>query len=179
MVILRGSIATPDDIGHLSAYIFNLTDEPGSATSKNFLSLFNPSDSGMLVLIHSIEVECFATSTTSSVNSMCVYRTTAASGGTLAAASGVNRFSTDMPDPAGQVRYGSPTVTIDPVFSRVVASWAPPVGGSGQGSSPTVHADTPSKHFTCLPGQGIAFNVSAGDTNNRWKINVVWEEQDV
>lgn len=176
MAVSRGTLTFNGDPGNLSAYSFNLTDEPGAATSKNFLSLFNPVGSLFNVLIHEVEVETYSTGSSSSVNSMCIYRVTSASAGTLVTASQVNRFITTMPNPAGLVRYGNPTVTIDPAYPLVVASWAPPSAGTGRGVSPTVHADIPTKHFTCAPGQGIVFNTTAGDTVDRWKVNVTWEE---
>ena len=154
-------------------YFHTILDAPGVAGANNFLSIFNPAGSGKAVVFLTAEVRPYAAAATSVATSITAFRTTAASGGTLIAASDIHRFVTYWPDPVAVVRTGNPSVT---TVGIPINAFPPPVSsGAGVGSAGTSAAPGVGA-FTCLPGEGLVSTTSSGDTDQRWDITLTWAE---
>lgn len=154
-------------------YIHTIYDVPGVVAPNNFLSVFNPSGSGKNVIFYQAEIASYSNGATAVGVSMTATRITAASGGTLVAASNVARFATAWANPVAEVRTGNPTVTTS---GLTLNAWVPPLS-TGVGAGSTAYTTPPpGAGFVCTPGQGIVFNTQSGDTDQAWKINVVWAE---
>lgn len=161
------------DPSFLGVYIHDIHDIASTVAAKNFLSLFNPSGSGRQIVVVGVSISDYSVNSVTGSTSMEVWRTTAASAGTLVAAANVNRFVTTMANPLAEVRTGNPTVTLagtDPLVAF------PPAQGTGA-QPPTVVSPTPGAAFIILPGQGVVFVQNAGDVDERWNIQIVWAEK--
>jgi hypothetical protein len=155
-------------------YLHGMADVPGVVTANNFLSIFNPVGSGKTVIFYQLILTPWATGAATVTTSMNIFRTTAASAGTLIAASAVNRFVTTDPSPVAQVRVGNPTVT---TVGTTLLGLPPAVttAGAGVGASNSV-AIPSGAGFICLPGEGVVYSTAAGDVDQLWNINVTWAE---
>lgn len=163
-------VMTPSLTG---VYVFNLPDVPAVVASNNYLSLFNPVGSGKTVVLLEGSLAAYVGGGSSNVEvSLQVLRVTAASAGTLQAASAICKFQTAYPNAVAEVRTGNPTVTvgapfvslppvIQPSTNNFVYQIRPPVGGGA---------------FTLVPGEGIVFRTTSGDTDEQYNINMVWGE---
>ena len=155
-------------------YLHGMSDVPGVAAANNFLSLFNPVGSGKTVILYQLILTPWATAGTSVATSMNIFRTTAASGGTLIAPSAVNRFLTTDSNPVMQVRTTNPTVT---ATGTTLLGLPPAITGAGAGVGAEASVSIPSgAGFVCLPGEGVVYSTAAGSVNQLWNINVTWAE---
>lgn len=155
-----------------AVYTFTLVDVPGVALANNYLSFFNPANSGRSAIALQLSIYCYATGTTSVAKSMLTKRITAASGGTLIAANTIGRFQTFYSDPILQVRIDNPTVTT----TGLVINAIPPVISVGVGVSSSVQSATAGSSFVYAPGEGGVLYTEAGDTDQVWTIQFVWSE---
>lgn len=169
-----GSITTSTAPENAKFYLHGMSDVPGVATANNFLSIFNPVGSGKTVIFYQLILTPGTSGATSVTNSMNIFRTTAASGGTQIAAANVNRFVTADGNPVAEVRVGNPTTTNVGTTLLGLPPGVDPVGVSS-GSSASV-AIPSGAGFVCLPGEGVVYNTAAGSTNQLWNINVTWAE---
>lgn len=154
-------------------YFYSLIDAPGVVAANNFISIFNPVGSGKTVSFFSIAVDSFASGSSGTAVSLKVDRITAASAGTLAPATDINKLLTTETNSIAQVRTGNPTTT---KVGTSLYSWPPPLStGSGAGSSIT--SSTPNgQGFFCFPGEGVVFSTSSGNTGQVWSIKATWAE---
>lgn len=154
-------------------YFYSLIDAPGVVAANNFMSIFNPVGSGKIISFFAIAVDSFASGASSTAVSLKVDRITAASAGTLASQSDINKLLTIQSDSITQVRTGNPTVT---KVGTSLYSWPPPLAtGTGVGS--TIVSSVPSgQGFFCFPGEGIVFNTPSGNTSQVWSIKATWAE---
>lgn len=156
-------------------YFHALVDLPGVVAATNHLSFFNPVGSGKISIAYQATILPWATGATSADASMTVTRTTAASAGTLVAASAVNRLVTTTPNPVTEVRTGNPTVTTS---GTALIGFPPALTTAASGvSSGDFTASPPGAGFVMLPGQGIVFSTALGDVDQRWDIQFIWAEQ--
>lgn len=154
-------------------YVYSLTDVPGVVAANTFVSFFNPAGSGKAFAALQVLIQPYATGATSVDASFALFRTTAASGGTLVSASTINKFDPAHPNPVTQVRIGNPTVTTS---GLVIGSTAPAVtAGFGNNAPLTVQA-AQGAALIAYPGTGIAFQTSAGDVDQRWNFSLFWTE---
>jgi|SRR5882762_358776 len=160
------SLSTPP------AYSHSLQDIPGVVGANNFLSVFNPANSGKTYMLLRLDVSTYSAGTTASANSMYSKRITAASSGTLVAASTVARFRTDFADPSLEIRIGNPTVTA----TGLVLNLIPPVISTGSGQFSTSQNPPYNTSFVCAPGEGIVLATAAGDIDQVWNITHIWQE---
>lgn len=159
-------------------YFHSMVDTPGVALANNFMSIFNPASSGRSLIFFQAEIRTYTVGITIAADSMSVFRITAASGGTLLAASKINRFLTTSPDSVAQVRMDNPAITIDPTFDQVLNGFPPAIAPSAADlGSPTGTSTPPGSGFVCLPGQGIAFRTASGDVDQRWGLTTIWAER--
>lgn len=149
-----------------------IVDDLGTVAAKNFMSLFNPVASGKTLVPLGFVMDCHTNAATTSDASMTIFRTSAASVGTLFAANTVTRFVPTDPDPVAEVRVANPTVT---ATGRVLIGIAPAIYPGGGGGNPAFV--TPSGGFPIIPaGTGIVFGTSAGDVDQRWNLQLTWME---
>lgn len=168
--------------GHLSVingvdptwkiYLASVSDSPGVVAANNFLSVFNPVASGSHVIGLGAVVSSYATASAGAAHSMLVYRTTAASAGTLVAAANVSRYDTTVSNPVAEVRTGNPTVTTS---GGALMGFNPPVS-TGSGTSGIASPAVTGATFIMHPGEGLVFTTSAGDVNQLWNIQLTWAE---
>jgi len=156
-------------------YVFSKAQMNGTAAANTFLTIFNPVGSGKNVSFAGAFISTGSAAATSATAPMRGYRLSSApTGGVVEATSSVAKFNTAYPDTVVEVRSGNPTVTLGP------ALWnTPPTLTSGAGGGQFVHeVDTPagSPPFLLVPGEGIAINASAGDTDQVWHMTIVWTE---
>lgn len=155
-------------------YVYALGDTPGVVAANNFISIFNPVGSGKTITFYSSSIVPWATAATSVTVSLNVFRTTAASGGTLVAASTIPKFYTTFTDSIAEVRIGNPTVTTSGLS---LLSSPPAVTAAASGIGASTNTAVPSgSSFACAPGQGIVFRTASGSTAQLWNFQVVWAE---
>lgn len=153
-------------------YVFSIGNVPGVAAANNFLSVFNPVGSGKNMFFGAAYISMGTTAPVGNTEPMNVFRITAASGGTLQAASAVGKFQTTMADPTAEVRIGNPTVTVGAQLSNT------PGISPNPGSTPVHIVTVPSiaPPFILAPGEGVAMRALNGDTDQRWNLSIVWSE---
>lgn len=156
-------------------YIGVIHDIAGTVAANNFLSVFNPATSGVIMQAQFVQLSSYAAGVTTASASLIPTRTTAASGGNLTAAANVPRFATAMPNPKCELRTGNPTVTTD---GFALGAWAPVIS-TGTGESAASANPPPGASFVCLPGEGLVFSVSVGDADQVWNIDYVWSENNI
>lgn len=155
-------------------YITTLIDAPGVVAANNFLSLFNPVGSGRNVVVFFAQTIPWATAATTADASMNVFRTTAASAGTLTTASTIGRFITTDGSPVAEVRTGNPTVT---TTGQALLGTPPAITSAGSGTSGgSVSNSTPGASFLLVPGEGIVWRTTLGDVDQRWNLQIIWAE---
>jgi hypothetical protein len=155
-------------------YLHGMADVPGVVAANNFLSLFNPVGSGKTTIFYQVILTPGTSGATSVTSSMNIFRTTAASAGTLIAASAVNRFLTADPNPVVQVRVGNPTVT---TAGTTLLGLPPATNAVGVGGGMSANVAVPSgAGFICQPGEGVVYTTASGNVNQLWNINVTWAE---
>lgn len=155
-------------------YFYSLADVAGVGAANNFLSVFNPVGSGKTLVFYGSQTAAWSTASTAVAVSMNIHRTTAASAGTLVAASAVPRFATSQADPVAQVRIGNPTVT---KTGSTLLGTPPAISAAGTGSSSQGAGTPPSgASFVCAPGEGIVTSTASGSANQLWNMNFVWAE---
>lgn len=160
------------------AYLFSVENLVGVAGANTYLTVYNPVGSGRNLATSAAYVSCVAGGATGATRAMRVYRIGAQpTGGTLAAASDVCKLLTDYRDPIPEIRFGTVTATLQQAFINT-----PPPVTSGAGGGQFVHIiELPpgSPPFVAKPGQGVAFNTAAGDTDQVWNITIAWGETDI
>lgn len=155
-----------------SVYVYTLLDVPGVVAQNNYVSFFNPANSGKVMVALAGIVSTYAVNLAASPNSLATRRITGASGGSLVTASTVPRFQSVNPDPVVQVRTGNPTIT----GAGLPLSAFPPVISDKTGSPGTQTSPAGAPSFVCLPGEGLVWNTAAGDVNQIWNITFLWGE---
>lgn len=155
-------------------YVTAVTDVPGVVAANNFLSVFNPVGSGKNVVIFFAQTIPWATGATTATVSMNVFRTTAASAGTLVTASSIGRFVTADGSPVTEVRTGNPTVT---TTGASLLGTPPAITSAASGvSGGSVSSSTPGASFLLVPGEGIVWRTASGNVNQLWNFQVIWAE---
>ena len=157
----------------MTIYNYCLNDIPGVVAANTFVSFFNPASSTVTMSAILAIVTNYDTGSSQAANSMTNQRITAASGGTLVAASTIPRYAIPLPDPQVQVRIGNPTVTTS---GLVTIAYPPPFASIPSIGSSTSVAAPPGTAFLCPPGNGLIFSTAAGATTQMWNITFVWSE---
>lgn len=161
---------------HSPSYVYSMIDVPGVVAANNFLSIFNPANSGVVHFPLEVGFTCYAIASVQVPNSLALYRTTAASGGTAVAAVDVHKFQTVLPDAKAALSINNPTATL---LSNTPIVFKAPVASAGGGNSGTVTVVTPVPGplaLALLPGEGLVFRTAAGSTNELWSIGYSWAE---
>lgn len=156
-----------------SVFVFSVGNTAGVVAANNFLSLFNPIGSGKVLSFGSAFISSTTAGGTTVTNPMQGFRITAASAGTLQAASAFGKFITSEPDSVAEVRTDNPTVTLGAQLFN-----SPPAI-SATTSSTNVHIiPVPGglQPFTLVEGEGIVLRTALGDTDQRWNLSIVWAE---
>jgi len=147
----------------------------GVVAANNFLSLFNPLGSGKNVVVAQFVCFPYATAATSPTDNMEVWRTSAASAGTLLAAANIGKFNTSQSNSVAEVRTGNPTTTL--VGTIPVLAIPPAVTSAAAGISSTINIIPPSGSlFICQPGEGVVARTPAGAVGQVWSLGFSWAE---
>lgn len=156
-------------------YTTLIRNAPGVVAANNFLSVFNPIGSGKNLAFAQFVCYPYATGAAAPTDNMEVWRTSAASVGTLLAAANISKFVTTQPNSVAEVRTGNPTVTLT---GTVPALAVPPaVTAAAGGVSATTSIIPPQgSFFTCLPGEGLVARTPAGVVNQIWSLGFSWAE---
>ena len=163
--------ATPPGV---QLYTTLASEVAGTVAANNLLSVFNPVGSGKTFIFYQFVAYPYAGGATTTTNSCNVFRTTAASAGTLRAAGDINKFVTTQSNSIAEVRTGNPTTTNGnvPIISipPAITSAAAGISGANTLVPPTGAA------FICLPGEGVVARVAAGDVDQLWDLGFTWSE---
>ncbi len=156
-------------------YNYVLADAAGVAGANRFLALFNPANSGRVIRVTKVACQAYAAAGTNALASMGMFQITAASGGTLASGSAINRDWAEETDSLAQVRVDNPTVTAGSV---PLAAFAPAIvvgltiAGVAAASPPSVWNGA----LHLAAGTGVVLQTAPGDTDQRWNIGIDWTE---
>ena len=159
-------------------YAFIITRQAGqTASTYNFLSLFNPSGSGKILSTQHAQMANYAVAQASVATPFLLSRTTAASGGTLESSSSICKFRTPDPNTVGQVRTGNPTVTL----GASLWNFTPPFQLSTPGALSAVVQDVSFPAYwdriALAPGEGLVFHqTDVGDSDQRLNLIIAWSE---
>jgi len=155
-------------------YTTLVSEVAGTVAAQNLLSVFNPSGSGKTMVFYQFVAYPYAGAAATATNSVNVFRTTAASGGSLRAAADINKFITTQPNSIAEVRTGNPTTTNGNV---PIISIPPALTSAGSGISGTNTLVPPTgAAFVCLPGEGVVVRVAAGDVDQLFDLGFTWSE---
>jgi hypothetical protein len=154
-------------------YQFAMVDTPGVVAANNFLSHFNPAASGKTAAPLGLVIQPYAINNSSTPNSMTLFRTSAASVGTLISAATITRWNPGIdPNPVTEIRTGNPTVT---TTGLALIGIAPIVSSGASSNSAALVAP-----FTIPPtlpnSTGLVFTTAAGNVNQLWNIQYTWME---
>lgn len=154
-------------------FVFSIGNVVGIAAANNYLTLFNPSGSGKILSFGSAFISSMAAGGTTVTDPMQGFRITAASGGTLQAASATAKFISSEPAPIGEIRTGTVTATLGAQLFN-----SPPAISATTGSTNVHIIPVPGglQPFTLVEGEGIALRQATGDTDLRWNMSIVWAE---
>lgn len=157
-------------------YTTLIEDAAVVATANNYLSIFNPVGSGKNFTFAQFTAFPYATAATGPTINMEVWRTSAASGGTLLAAANINKFDTQQQNSLAEVRTANPTATL--IGTLPILAVPPAITSSGTGVSASVAIIPPnSTLFVCHPGEGVVVRMPAGgDVDERWSLGFTWLE---
>lgn len=155
------------------AYVFSLGGLAGQNTAYNFLSLFNPVGSGKVISVGAGYVSSYANGANAATVPMNLFRTTAASAGTLQTNStAVAKFQTSQPTSIAEVRTGNPTVTTGAQLANIA-----PAEGSFSTDQFIQAAPSVYPPFTLAEGEGVCYRqTAAGTTSMFWNFSIVWAE---
>lgn len=166
---------TPGMPPGLSLYTTLIGEAPGVVAANNFMSIFNPAASGKIFIFYQFVCFPYAGAASTATANMNVHRVTAASGGSLRAASDINKFITSQANSVAEVRTGNPTVTI--LGTVPFLAIPPAITSAGSGVSATVNIIPPSGAvFHVLPGEGVVARTTAGDVDQLWSLGFTWGE---
>lgn len=170
MVTYNG-VSLPNTRG---VYTYSLVDVAGVVLANNFLSVLNPTTSAVVHVPLEVGFTSYTSTTAQVIGSLCLYRVTTASGGTLVTATDVIKFQSTYPTQRAELRTGNPTVTR---VNNTPVLFKSPVISTGGGNSGTVTVQEPSNTaFTLAPGEGVVFNTAAGATGQTWSMAYSWLE---
>lgn len=170
----RGALTVAALPSGATTYHYSIIDAPGVVAANNFISLFNPVDSGKNYMLLAIHVNNYATGASGSTASLAKYRISSATGGTLVASNKISRYDTLSILSTAQVRTGNPTVTT--TTGTPGTPIAPPIStGAGTNVETIIH--TPAGTMYLIhPGEGVAFSTASGNVNQIWDIHLIWCE---
>jgi hypothetical protein len=168
------TVATNNLPPNAQGYFYAIADAPGVVAANNFLSVFNPAGSVKSIAWLAAFFNSYVIGTSGTPNSMIIYRTTAASGGTLVSPANIGKFVTAQPNSVVEVRTGNPTVTL--LNSQVVFSCSPPLGSGNASASPASSSPPGGAIAISLPGEGLVFSTAAGNVNQMWGVEFDWAE---
>jgi len=154
-------------------YIFSRQREDSLVTPKNFVSLWNPVNSGKVMSLGGFFVSFMAT-VAAPAYPIRGYRITAQpTGGTLAASSEICAFDTKVFAPAAQIRYDNPTCTgIDGAFFNSPPGTVKDTIGEIQ----QIDAPPGFNPFLVRPGEGVVIRQDVGAVGHFWNISILWRE---
>lgn len=151
-------------------YTAAITDVPGVVAANNFLSLFNPVASGKTIIVYGTIVLAWASGAQTATVSLNVFRTTAASAGSLQTP---DKFSSSSPASIAEVRKSNPTVT---TTGASLGGWPPAVTAAAGGTSPYSLNTPGGASFVLLPGEGVVMSTASGNVNQLWNLGFIWAE---
>lgn len=153
-------------------YIISLQRQDSLALGKNFLTLENPTGSGVAVAVGGAFISYMAT-VASPAYPMRGYRTTnSPTGGTLHAVGEICKLDTALPGSVAVLRSGNPTCTLGPAFFNS------PVGTVKDTVSDVHDVDAPVgfNPFVLRPGEAIVLRQDLGAVGVLWNISLLWRE---
>lgn len=158
-----------------SVYTTLIRNTLGVVAANNFLSVFNPAGSGKVLTFAQFVCFPYATAAAATTDNMEVWRTTAASAGSLLAAANIGKFATSQANSIAEVRTGNPTTTL--LGTVPILAIPPAVTAAGAGVSATTTIIPPTGAlFVCQPGEGVVARTPAGDVDQTWTLGFAWSE---
>lgn len=156
-------------------YVFSLSRQDSTVGAKNFLSLYNPTNSGKIVTVGAFFVS-YMTTVASPLYPMRGFRISAApTGGTAHTESEVCRFDTQRFAPSTLVHSNNPSVG---TLGAALFNVAPGLQQGQNISSSVEQVDAPFgfNPFVLYPGEGVVVRQEAGAVGHLWNLSIIWRE---
>lgn len=161
---------------HVTAlFDFSVQRQDSTVAAKNFMTLFNPVNSGKAFSMGGFFISYMATNPSPAYPIRGYRISSAPTGGTLVAQSEICRFDTARFAPAAEIRIDNPTIgTLGAAFFNA----APGITMGQQTSSDIQDVDAPAgfNPFVLYPGEGIVMRQDIGNPGHYWNLSVVWRE---
>lgn len=154
---------------------FSLQRQDSLVAGKNFVTCYNPVNSGKVMSMGAVFLSWMATNPSPAYPMRGWRISTEPTGGTLHPETDICRFDTQRFTPAMVVRSNNPTIgALGPAFFNS----APGISPGVPSSSDIQQIDVPSgfNPFLLYPGEGIVIRQDAGAVGHLWNISVVWRE---
>jgi hypothetical protein len=149
----------------------------GVVAANTYFSITNPSNSGKIVLTLVFIATSTSVGAVSGAAPIIMYRASSVSGGTLQDnATEVAKFNTATPDSIIQLRTNNPTATLG---TRILAVQSTESTGTGSSAAATFQVPSGGPGAILLPGESIAIRTANGDLDQRWNLNLLWQERDI
>lgn len=155
-------------------YSFAVRDAAGAVAANNFISFFNPANSGKVMLAFVGIVTSYAVGVSTTDVSLTSRFITDATGGTLVPSSEIYRLRNDWPNSVLEVRTGNPTVTLTSLGT--IGNFAPPITSGVGGTTPSGLSAPSAAGVPFAPGQGFVWRTESGNVNQRWNLQFIWVE---
>lgn len=164
----------------LGVYFMTWINAGNTAATYNYLSLFNPAASGRNLVLLGVYVEGLSVAAAITLNHLRLFRTTAASVGTLITASTLGKFRTADASSVAEVRHTNPTVTT--ASATEVIAFVPNQSITAAGATAVSQRQfVPNPgwgEFLLAPGEGLALRqLVAGDADQQFMMTLVWAER--
>jgi hypothetical protein len=154
-------------------YILSLQRQDSLVGGKNFITLWNPVDSGKVMALGSFFVSFMAT-VASPAYPMRGYRITSQpTGGTLATSAEICAFDTKVFTPGAEIRYNNPTTG---ALDGAIFNAPPGTVKDTIGEIQQIDAPPGFNPFLVRPGEGVVMRQDVGAVGHFWNISIVWRE---
>lgn len=149
----------------------------GVVAANTYFSVTNPPASGKAVLTLVFIATSTSVGAVSGAAPIIMYRASGVSGGTLQDNSTeVAKFVTTTPESIIQLRTSNPTATLG---TRILSVQSIESTGTGSSSAATFQVPSGGPGAILLPGESILLRTANGDIDQRWNLNLLWQERDV
>lgn len=159
-----------DPTGISGVYLHSEAEIQGTVADHHFMTLMNPAGSGRNLALSTVAISYSNTNPSTEPAPMRGWRISAASGGTLQAASDKAKFSSLMPNAFAEVRVNPTSVTyVVPLFNS-------PAPIDNRSSNVHTVDIPPGATFLIRPGEGIGLRKEADVISAFWNLTIVWAE---
>jgi len=150
---------------------------PGVVAANSFFAVTNPESSGAVVVTLAFIATCASVGAVSGAAAMVMHRASGVSGGTLADNdTEIARFVTTVPASVVELRTSNPAATLG---ARILSIQSVESTGSGSSAAASFQVPSGGPGAVLLPGESLVLRTENGDTDQRWNLNLLWQERAV